>query len=182
MHVDVIEWLGNEQYAYIPYDAPESMVAGLVELERELDSERMRSQLVVALEPMSRIHRRRRRRALARPAPDADLRSTDRREPHPPPRSTERVRSSRAPAGHADDAEDEHAGEGPVDVLRVAPGQQLRPASPHDRTLRRRANATRRAPTTAVTSRRGPSARPAASLAGRPPGCARAAAATTPSA
>ena len=31
------------------------MVAGLQELERELDSERMRSQLVVALEPMSRI-------------------------------------------------------------------------------------------------------------------------------
>ena len=28
---------------------------GLQELERELDSERMRSQLVVALEPMSRI-------------------------------------------------------------------------------------------------------------------------------
>jgi multiple sugar transport system ATP-binding protein len=55
VHVDVIEWLGNEQYAYIPYDAPESMVAGLEELERELDSERMRSQLVVALEPMSRI-------------------------------------------------------------------------------------------------------------------------------
>jgi multiple sugar transport system ATP-binding protein len=55
VHVDVIEWLGNEQYAYIPYDAPESMVAGLVELERELDSERMRSQLVVNLETMSRI-------------------------------------------------------------------------------------------------------------------------------
>jgi multiple sugar transport system ATP-binding protein len=31
------------------------MVAGLQELERELHSERMRSQLVVALEPMSRI-------------------------------------------------------------------------------------------------------------------------------
>ena len=56
VHVDVIEWLGNEQYAYIPYDAPDSMVAGLQELERELDSERMRSQLVVALDPMSRIH------------------------------------------------------------------------------------------------------------------------------
>ncbi|MFL5121443.1 MAG: ABC transporter ATP-binding protein [Microvirga sp.] len=54
--IDVVEWLGNEQYAYIPYDAPESMVAGLAELERELDSERMRSQLIVALEPMSRIH------------------------------------------------------------------------------------------------------------------------------
>jgi multiple sugar transport system ATP-binding protein len=55
VRVDVIEWLGNEQYAYIPYDAPESMVAGLQELERELDSERMRSQLVVALDPLSRI-------------------------------------------------------------------------------------------------------------------------------
>jgi multiple sugar transport system ATP-binding protein len=53
--VDVIEWLGNEQYAYIPYDAPSSMVAGLEELERELDSERLRSQLVVALDPNSRI-------------------------------------------------------------------------------------------------------------------------------
>jgi multiple sugar transport system ATP-binding protein len=53
--VDVIEWLGNEQFAYIPYDAPEQLVAGLAELERELDSERMRSQLVVALEPESGI-------------------------------------------------------------------------------------------------------------------------------
>jgi multiple sugar transport system ATP-binding protein len=55
VHVDVIEWLGNEQYAYIPYEAPENLVAGLAELERELDSERMRSQLIVALEPSSRI-------------------------------------------------------------------------------------------------------------------------------
>jgi multiple sugar transport system ATP-binding protein len=55
VRVDVIEWLGNEQYAYIPYDAPDSMVAGVQELERELDSERMRSQLVVALDTMSRI-------------------------------------------------------------------------------------------------------------------------------
>ena len=53
--VDVIEWLGNEQYAYIPYEADESAVAGLNELERELDSERLRSQLVVALDPASRI-------------------------------------------------------------------------------------------------------------------------------
>jgi multiple sugar transport system ATP-binding protein len=53
--VDVIEWLGNEQFAYIPYDAPADLVAGLHELERELDSERMRSQLVVALDPASKI-------------------------------------------------------------------------------------------------------------------------------
>ena len=53
--VDVIEWLGNEQYAYIPYDAPQEAEAHLNELEKELDSERMRSQLVVALDPASRI-------------------------------------------------------------------------------------------------------------------------------
>jgi multiple sugar transport system ATP-binding protein len=53
--VDVIEWLGNEQFAYVPYDAPADLVAGLHELERELDSERMRSQLVVALDPASSI-------------------------------------------------------------------------------------------------------------------------------
>ena len=55
--VDVIEWLGNEQYAYIPYDAPRAAWwPASTELERELDSERMRSQLVVALDPTSRIH------------------------------------------------------------------------------------------------------------------------------
>jgi multiple sugar transport system ATP-binding protein len=54
-HIDVVEWLGNEQYAYIPYEAPESLEETLDELERDLDSERMRSQLVVALDPSSTI-------------------------------------------------------------------------------------------------------------------------------
>jgi multiple sugar transport system ATP-binding protein len=55
-HVDVVEWLGNEQYAYIPIEAMDSDVeARLGELERELDSERMRNQLVVALDPTSAI-------------------------------------------------------------------------------------------------------------------------------
>jgi multiple sugar transport system ATP-binding protein len=55
-HVDVVEWLGNEQYAYIPYEAMDQGVeAKLGELERELDSERMRNQLVVALDPSSRV-------------------------------------------------------------------------------------------------------------------------------
>ena len=91
--VDVIEWLGNEQYAYIPYDAPSIMVAGLEELERELDSERMRSQLVVALEPMSRIVGRRRRHALARPPPDADLRSPTPATTSPSPSKPEFTRA-----------------------------------------------------------------------------------------
>jgi multiple sugar transport system ATP-binding protein len=55
-HVDIVEWLGNEQYAYIPYEGLEEGVAArLGELERELDSERMRNQLVVALDPTSPI-------------------------------------------------------------------------------------------------------------------------------
>ncbi len=86
------------------------------------------------------------------------------------------------PAGHADDAQHQHSGEGLVPVLRVAPGQSggqgRRPAGVDVRP----ANAARPAPTTAATSRRRPSARPAAWPADPPPGSALAAAATTPSA
>jgi multiple sugar transport system ATP-binding protein len=53
--VDVTEWLGNELYAYIPYDAPDEVVSKLKELERELDSEQLRTQLVVTLDAASRI-------------------------------------------------------------------------------------------------------------------------------
>jgi multiple sugar transport system ATP-binding protein len=53
--VDVTEWLGNGLYAYVPYEAPEEIERKLEELERELDSEQMRTQLVVALDPASRI-------------------------------------------------------------------------------------------------------------------------------
>jgi len=53
--VDVTEWLGHELYAYVPYEAPEEIAAQLRDLERELDSEQMRTQLVVALDPSSRI-------------------------------------------------------------------------------------------------------------------------------
>jgi multiple sugar transport system ATP-binding protein len=54
-HVDVIEWLGNEQFAYVPYEAPEDIARQLAELERELDSEALRTQLVVALDAASRL-------------------------------------------------------------------------------------------------------------------------------
>jgi multiple sugar transport system ATP-binding protein len=53
--VDVTEWLGNELFAYVPYEAPEEVAHQLRELERELDSERLRTQLVVALDPASTI-------------------------------------------------------------------------------------------------------------------------------
>jgi multiple sugar transport system ATP-binding protein len=54
--VDVVEWLGNEQYAYLPYDTP-SGEARLAELARDLDAERLRSQLVVAVDPRQRLAR-----------------------------------------------------------------------------------------------------------------------------
>ncbi|WP_129670132.1 ABC transporter ATP-binding protein [Phytoactinopolyspora endophytica] len=54
-NIDVIEWLGNEQYAYVPYEAPETIRQQLADLERELDSEALRTQLVVSLDASSLI-------------------------------------------------------------------------------------------------------------------------------
>ena len=53
--VDVTEWLGNEQYAFVPYTAPADIAATLAELQSELDSEQMRTQMCVELDPMSRV-------------------------------------------------------------------------------------------------------------------------------
>jgi multiple sugar transport system ATP-binding protein len=53
--VDVVEWLGNETYAYIPYDAPPEVAAQLAELQRDMDSEALHTQLVVSLDGSSRI-------------------------------------------------------------------------------------------------------------------------------
>ena len=53
--LDVIEWLGNEQFAYIPYDAPEDIQRQLSELAQELDSEHLRTQLIVALDAASQL-------------------------------------------------------------------------------------------------------------------------------
>jgi multiple sugar transport system ATP-binding protein len=53
--VDVTEWLGNEQYAYIPFEAPPEVQDQLTQLERELDGEVMHTQLVVSLDTTSRI-------------------------------------------------------------------------------------------------------------------------------
>jgi hypothetical protein len=44
--IDVVEWLGNEQYAYIPFDAPPEVARQLA----ELDGEALRTQLVVSLD------------------------------------------------------------------------------------------------------------------------------------
>jgi multiple sugar transport system ATP-binding protein len=53
--IDVIEWLGNEQYAYVPFEAPPEIASKLKELEQELDSDSLRTQLVVSLDPASRL-------------------------------------------------------------------------------------------------------------------------------
>src|SRR3954464_15535096 len=46
-HVDVTEWLGNELFAYVPFEAPAEVTDRLKSLARELDSESLRTQLVV---------------------------------------------------------------------------------------------------------------------------------------
>jgi len=53
--IDVVEWLGNEAFGYIPYDAPPEVASQLEELAKELDSEALRTQIIVALDSSSRI-------------------------------------------------------------------------------------------------------------------------------
>ncbi len=53
--IDVVEWLGNEAFGYIPYDAPPEVESQLGELAKELDSEALRTQIIVALDSASRI-------------------------------------------------------------------------------------------------------------------------------
>ncbi|HXH77633.1 MAG TPA: sn-glycerol-3-phosphate ABC transporter ATP-binding protein UgpC [Nocardioides sp.] len=53
--VDVVEWLGNEAYAYIPFEAPPEVQEQLNQLEKDLDGDQMRTQLVVSLDGASRI-------------------------------------------------------------------------------------------------------------------------------
>ncbi|KAA1421337.1 sn-glycerol-3-phosphate ABC transporter ATP-binding protein UgpC [Nocardioides humilatus] len=53
--VDVVEWLGNETYAYIPFEAPPEVAKQLHQLEKDLDGEAMRTQLVITLDGASRI-------------------------------------------------------------------------------------------------------------------------------
>jgi multiple sugar transport system ATP-binding protein len=54
-HVDVTEWLGDSQYAYIPFDAPDAIRAQLRELSRELDSDQLRTQAIVSIDAASRV-------------------------------------------------------------------------------------------------------------------------------
>jgi len=53
--VDVTEWLGSELYAYIPFDTNPDVADKLIELDRDLDGEGLRTQLIVALDSESKI-------------------------------------------------------------------------------------------------------------------------------
>ena len=53
--VDVVEWLGNEAYAYIPFEAAAEVKTQLEQLEKDLEGESLRTQLVVSLDSASRI-------------------------------------------------------------------------------------------------------------------------------
>lgn len=53
--VDVVEWLGAELYAYIPFDTHDDVAKKLEELDRDLDGEGMRTQAIVALGSESRV-------------------------------------------------------------------------------------------------------------------------------
>jgi len=53
--VDVVEWLGSEAYAYIPFEAPPEVQKQLEQLERELEGESLRTQLVISLDAASSI-------------------------------------------------------------------------------------------------------------------------------
>jgi multiple sugar transport system ATP-binding protein len=54
-HVDVLEWLGDEQIAYLPFEAPERIRRQLTDLQQELDSESERTELIVKLEAASEV-------------------------------------------------------------------------------------------------------------------------------
>jgi multiple sugar transport system ATP-binding protein len=53
--VDVVEWLGNEAYAYLPFEAPPEVQQQLQQLERDLDGESLRTQLVIGLDGSSKV-------------------------------------------------------------------------------------------------------------------------------
>jgi multiple sugar transport system ATP-binding protein len=54
-HIDVREWLGDQQYAYVPYEAEANVQGQLKELAREVDSDSLRTQLVVSLDSDSKV-------------------------------------------------------------------------------------------------------------------------------
>src|SRR5690606_11913992 len=53
--VDVTEWMGEVLYVYVPFQTHEAVKDQLDELDRELDGEGMRTQMVIALDALSSV-------------------------------------------------------------------------------------------------------------------------------
>ena len=53
--VDVTEWLGEVLYAYVPFETHDAVREQLEELDRDLDGEGMRTQLIVTLDALSSV-------------------------------------------------------------------------------------------------------------------------------
>jgi len=53
--IDVVEWLGNETYAYVPFEAPPEVQRQLEQLAQELDGDTVRTQLVITLDGASTV-------------------------------------------------------------------------------------------------------------------------------
>ena len=89
--VDVVEWLGNEAYAYMPFEAPPEVREQLEQLERDLDGEALRTQLVIGLSTAPRkITEGDEAEIWVDTSQDAPLRPGHRREPHRGPRERRR--------------------------------------------------------------------------------------------
>lgn len=53
--VEFVEWLGSETYAYLPFEAPPEVQKQLEQLEKDLDGDSLRTQLVISLDGASRV-------------------------------------------------------------------------------------------------------------------------------
>ena len=53
--VDVTEWLGDSQFAYIPFEAPPDVAHQLRDLAVELDSDQLRTQAIVSIDAASHL-------------------------------------------------------------------------------------------------------------------------------
>ena len=53
--VDVTEWLGDSQFAYIPFEASEDVAHQLRDLAVELDSDQLRTQAIVSIDAASHL-------------------------------------------------------------------------------------------------------------------------------
>ncbi|HKY76747.1 MAG TPA: TOBE domain-containing protein, partial [Acidimicrobiia bacterium] len=57
VEVEAVEWLGAEQFVYVPWEAPGDLVEPLEQLAAELDRELTRLWLVARVDPKSDIQR-----------------------------------------------------------------------------------------------------------------------------